>query len=340
MNIFNTWLGRRSASGIVFLGSLAVFSADVSASTEQSKSTTVAASFQSLVDSDLIVIGPVEAVRPAESTISVLGQLFALPLSLSTTSVGDLVAVRGSVKSDGTYVVTHLTNLGSVYVDGATELFLKGTVKSVDTTAGTLRIGSLSINYTAALPSLTVESIETGKVAAFGGLAYSKIASLYASNGAVLAKSEGQVGGNLETLGQVGGNALSHGQVGGNLETRGQVGGNLETLGQVGGNALSHGQVGGNALSHGQVGGNIETRGQVGGNLETLGQVGGNALSHGQVGGNVLSHGQVGGNLQTHGQVGGNLETLGQVGGNVEKRGQVGGNLETLGQVGGNVSIR
>jgi len=304
-------------------------------------------SLQSLVDEDLLLLGPVESLNLPESRIQILGQWVTVPSIRSSISVGELFAVYGEVASDGTYKVSAVSDLDSTpYVAGATKLFLRGVITSIKTNTGTLSIGSYSVNYAGALHTLSADTLAVGGVVSFSGLAFTESSALFADSGLVLTKPEGQVGGNaVESFGQVGGNAVRpmFGQVGGN-EVRprfGQVGGNaVETFGQVGGNAVrpTFGQVGGNEVRprFGQVGGNA---------VETFGQVGGNAVRprFGQVGGNEVRprFGQVGGNaVETFGQVGGNAVTpkFGQVGGNaVETFGQVGGNaVARLGQVGGN----
>ena len=326
------------------------------------------ASIQSLANSNLVLFGPVESISSADERIQVLGQSLHVAKSDGNVMVGELVAIYGVVRPDGTYQVSAVSKIGSSsYVPGATKLILKGLITSIDSAAGSLKIGNYSVVYSGALHSLSADTLTVGAVAVFSGLSFSHDSSLFADNGEVLEKTGGQVGGNaiqpdgqvggnavIRTNGQVGGNSLhSDGQVGGNAVIRinGQVGGNsLHSDGQVGGNAVvrTNGQVGGNSLhSNGQVGGNavIRTNGQVGGNsLHSDGQVGGNAVIriNGQVGGNSLhSDGQVGGNagIRINGQVGGNIiRSNGQVGGNIiRSNGQVGGNtVDPNGQVGGN----
>ncbi|MGO9991394.1 MAG: hypothetical protein ACLPTF_02635 [Steroidobacteraceae bacterium] len=326
MRIDIAQLGRRLVPTALTIGFVAVFSSSYQASANVAPAT---ASFQSLVDSNLVLLGPVEGVNLPESRIQVLGQWVVVPSTRTNVVVGELVAVYGVVDADGTYKVSDVSKLdSSSYVAGATKLFLKGVVTSIDSNAGTLHIGSYSVNYSGALHSLSADKLAIGEVATFTGLSFPHIESLIADNGAILDNPEGQVGGNavIKPAGQVGGNAVVSikGQVGGNaaIKPEGQVGGNavIKPAGQVGGNAVVSikGQVGGNAAvkPEGQVGGNavIKPAGQVGGNavIKPAGQVGGNAVVSikGQVGGNVAvkPEGQVGGNavIKPAGQVGGN----------------------------------
>ena len=266
MRIDIAQLGRRLVPTALTIGFVAVFSSSYQASANVAPAT---ASFQSLVDSNLVLLGPVEGVNLPESRIQVLGQWVVVPSTRTNVVVGELVAVYGVVDADGTYKVSDVSQLdSSSYVAGATKLFLKGVVTSIDSNAGTLHIGSYSVNYSGALHSLSADKLAIGEVATFTGLSFPHIESLIADNGAILDNPEGQVGGNavIKPAGQVGGNVA--------VKPEGQVGGNavIKPAGQVGGNAVVSikGQVGGNAAikPEGQVGGNavIKPAGQVGGN--------------------------------------------------------------------------
>jgi hypothetical protein len=326
MRIDIVQLGRRLVPAALTIGFVGAFLCSYPSSANVSPAT---ASIQSLVDSNLVLLGPVERVDLPESRIQVLGQLVTVPNTRTNVIVGELVAIYGVVDANGTYKISAVSQLGSSpYVPGATKLFLKGLVTSIDSNAGTLKIGSYSVNYSGALHSLSADQLAVGDVAIFTGLSFPHIESLFADNGAILDKPEGPGSGNVAANpeGQVGGNSV--------IKPAGQVGGNLAVTpaGQVGGNAVVSikGQVGGNSV--------IKPAGQVGGNLAVTpaGQVGGNAV--------VSIKGQVGGNsvIKPAGQVGGNLAVTpaGQVGGNavVSIKGQVGGNsvIKPAGQVGGN----
>lgn len=84
--------------------------------------------------------------------------------------VGELVAIYGVVDANGTYKISAVSQLGSSsYVPGATKLFLKGLVTSIDNNAGTPKIGSYSVNYSGALHSLSADQLAVGDVAIFTG---------------------------------------------------------------------------------------------------------------------------------------------------------------------------
>ncbi len=71
-----------------------------------------------------------------------------------------MVAVYGSLGGDGSLKIEEVHQLTtSNYVPGATQLYLKGRVTSVDYANAVARIGSLSVNYTGALHTLAAESL-------------------------------------------------------------------------------------------------------------------------------------------------------------------------------------
>jgi len=73
--------------------------------------------------------------------------------TLSSISVGDLVAVSGSPVASGLLYADDVIVSSKSYVPGATEVFVSGILASIDLTKGTARMGDLVIDYTASLGS-------------------------------------------------------------------------------------------------------------------------------------------------------------------------------------------
>ncbi len=71
--------------------------------------------------------------------------------ALAAMRVGDLVSVQGSVVGPGWLYADDVSVSDSLYVPGATEVFVTGMLSSVDRVAGTARIGGLTIDYTPSL---------------------------------------------------------------------------------------------------------------------------------------------------------------------------------------------
>jgi hypothetical protein len=313
------------------------------------------ADFRAIADSNLLVLGPVDAVEPSKAQVRVLGQW--IPISDNEISqnldglIGHVLAAYGSIASDGSFEVTTVREENSVeFVAGATRLYLKGSIAALDALHGTARIGSLTVSYTDALHTLVAEDLSVGAVVSFSGLQFAGTNKLFADNGLVhqLSSTLGQTGsGTVHTLGQTGsGTVHTLGQTGsGTVHTLGQTGsGTVHTLGQTGsGTVHALGQTGsGTVHTLGQTGsGTVHTLGQTGnGTVHTLGQTGsGTVHTLGQTGsGTVHTLGQTGsGTVHTLGQTGsGTVHTLGQTGsGTVHTLGQTGsGTVHTLGQTG------
>ena len=172
-------------------------------------------------DSNLLLRGPIQAIDAASSRILVLGQWIpASATQLAASSVGQVVAVYGSLAASGNYVVSALLHINSIrYVPGATSVFIKGVISSVDPSTGTLRIGPLSVDYTAALSQGSNPLISKGEAVAFRGWEYGGFTALYAQSARVIPSVS-----NFGSLGQTGSGAHSLGQTGSGARTMGQTG--------------------------------------------------------------------------------------------------------------------
>jgi hypothetical protein len=197
----------------------------------------IAAEFQAIANSDLLLQGPVDLVEPSKARIQVLGQWIPLPQTHVSQSlgvlVGQVVAVYGSIAADGSFEVAAVREQNSVaYVPGATHLYLKGSISALDALRGTARIGSLSVSYSGALHSLVAENLAVGAIVSFSGLQYGENSKLYADNGLVHAL--GQTGSGVAALGQTGSGITALGQTGSGIKALGQTGSGIKALGQTG----------------------------------------------------------------------------------------------------------
>ncbi len=239
---------------------IATFGGDVSSANQ------LGSEHQMFATSNLLLRGPIEQVDVNHSRILALGQWFAVPKSqAAASSPGQFVDVYGAVSASGQYVVSALIHIGSVmYVPGATGVVVAGRISSVDKARGTARIGSLTIDYTAALASFSAQKLATGEVVKFGGLQYADPTTLYAVNARIapraLAVAMGQTGSGAVAMGQTGSGAVAMGQTGSGAVAMGQTGSGRHMMGQTGSGAVALGQTGSGAVAMGQTGSGHSSR--------------------------------------------------------------------------------
>lgn len=135
-----------------------------------------------LQNSLLDVRGPVEKIDLVHGVLIIAGQSVTVGTktsfsndgvpseenvpSLQQIQVGDLVAVFGRIGAPAISIV----RLSSAYVAGATTIFVKGQVTSVDATVGSARINGLTIDYTAAMSDPTFVGIGVGNIINVSGI--------------------------------------------------------------------------------------------------------------------------------------------------------------------------
>ena len=134
---------------------------------------------------DLDVLGVVEGTESASAGIVVSGQTVHLTTNTKFTAEsgaslapGALVAVYGTINSDGTVSASEVNVLARPYVAGSTTLYVRGLVKSTNGALATAKVGNLSVDFSSSLYSGS--SITAGSVAEFSGLQTSS-STLYAS---------------------------------------------------------------------------------------------------------------------------------------------------------------
>ena len=292
--------------------------------------------FQTFANSDLLVLGPVDAVDQPNARVQVLGQW--IPLSASQKSedlVGHVVAVYGSVASDGSLEVAEVREQSSTeYVAGATRVYLKGSIAELDKVHGTARVGSLSINYSGALHTLVSDDLAVGTVASFEGVRYTETNKLYADSGLAHQAANG-----IQTRGQTGSGAEAMGQTGSGFQTAGQTGSGMKSLGQTGSGFRAAGQTGSGARVLGQTGSGFNVAGQTGSGARVLGQTGSGFNVAGQTGSGARVLGQTGSGAKVLGQTGSGARVLGQTGSGMKALGQTGSGARVLGQTGSGARV-
>lgn len=102
--------------------------------------------------SNAILSGPVEKIDTINGIFESMGQfVMASRAMLDGLTVGDLVAVQGSIVSSGWLYADTVVVSSESYVPGATEVSVTGLLSSVDLSRGTARIGDLTVDYNASL---------------------------------------------------------------------------------------------------------------------------------------------------------------------------------------------
>jgi hypothetical protein len=332
---------------VAIAASIFAFSWASASTPDSAGASKLAADFQAIADSDLLVLGPVDLVEPSKARVQILGQW--IPLSQKQINqgleglVGHVLAVYGSVTADGSLEVVTVREQDSTdYVPGATHLYLKGSVSALDSLHGTARIGALSVNYSNALHSLVAEDLSVGAIVSFSGLQFVGSNALYADNGLVhntnVAQTLGQTSSGITSLGQTGSGIKSLGQTGSGITSLGQTGSGIKSLGQTGSGITSLGQTGSGIKSLGQTGSGITSLGQTGSGIKSLGQTGSGITSLGQTGSGIKSLGQTGSGITSLGQTGSGIKSLGQTGSGITSLGQTGSGIKSLGQTGSGIT--
>ena len=194
---------------------------------------------------DLDVLGVVESSDLASSSIAVSGQTVHVTANTKFTSEsggslakGAMVAVYGTIKSDGTIAAAEVNVLARQYVAGSTTLYVRGLVKQTNAALATAKVGNLSVDFSSSLYSGA--SITAGSVVEFSGLQTSS-ATLYASKSNTVQAALGIAGGDgtMSTRGIAGGDSTkvsALGIAGGDatMSARGIAGGDTTKVSALG----------------------------------------------------------------------------------------------------------
>jgi fibronectin-binding autotransporter adhesin len=133
---------------------------------------------------DSFVLGPVERVSVERLTITVLGQTYGLTPNevyvlgarklpanrvASAITLGAYVAIEGVESPGGELFVKTILISKRPYVQGASDVFLGGTVAEYDAATGYVRVGSLKVNAAAVVAVNSVVDIQAGSRVEFIG---------------------------------------------------------------------------------------------------------------------------------------------------------------------------
>ena len=101
---------------------------------------------KSSIGEDLVLLGRVDRVGP-QGELFVLGQVVVFPGD-QEVSVGDYVAVLGAPSSDGKVTGISTLSIGSMYVAGASQVYLKGESAAPMSSSGIADIGRQGVDLT------------------------------------------------------------------------------------------------------------------------------------------------------------------------------------------------
>ena len=222
----------------------------------------------SVSNSELILLGPVEALSKRDGVVTVLGQ--KLPQrAVGNVQVGDTLAVFGSVAADGSLKVDRVQSQG-LYVPGATTVLLTGVIQKTSTALGLVVVGGVSVDVTSLIALDQSAGFSVGSFVQFVG-------TQPASGGLMLAggisgggfTETGISGGGLTDKGISGGGFTNTGISGGGLTDKGISGGGFTNTGISGGGLTDKGISGGGFTNTGISGGGLTDKGISGGGLTT-----------------------------------------------------------------------
>ena len=246
---------------------------------------------------NLDVLGVVESTNQATASTTVSGQTVRLTTNTKITAEsggslakGALVAVYGAINADGTISASQVHVLSGQYVAGATTLYVRGVVKSVNPALATAKVGNLSVDFSSSLASGN-SSIVAGSVAEFSGLQTSS-STLFASKSG-LVKPAGIVGGDDAV--KVVANGIVGGDSAAKVVANGIVGGDSAV--KIVANGIVGGDSAAKVVANGIVGGDsavkIVANGIVGG--DSAAKVVANGIVGGDSAAKVVANGIVGG---------------------------------------------
>ena len=245
-------------------------------------------------NSELILLGPVEAIKDREGVVVVLGQKLS-QRAVGQVEIGQTLAVFGSVNADGALAVSSVQSLG-FYVPGATNIVVTGVVQKVNPALGRATVGGLSVDTTAVTTIDQSEAVSVGALVQVagtqpvgGGLLLAqgisgggKVASGISGGGKV---TSGISGGGFTASGISGGGKVASGISGGGKVTSGISGGGFTASGISGGGKVASGISGGGKVASGISGGGFTASGISGGGKVASGISGGGKVANGISGG-------------------------------------------------------
>jgi hypothetical protein len=144
------------AAAIILVGASSAFGARMPVSFNATAVATVSevAAIERAANGRLLAIGRLDQMSAAGSAVSVLGQNFVLLASAGNTKflaeaqIGQPVALFGELSS-GKYLVDAAMSLDGQYVQGASKVYLRGAIASVDRKFGLFTVGSAVLDTSA-----------------------------------------------------------------------------------------------------------------------------------------------------------------------------------------------
>jgi hypothetical protein len=111
------------------------------------------------VQESIVLTGPIDSIDRLNGVFGSMGQVvMASQDVLTRLSVGDFVAVGGSVVASGWLYADVVSISDTQYVPGSTDVFVTGLLSSINRLDGTAQMGGLTIDYTPSLGSVTAPS--------------------------------------------------------------------------------------------------------------------------------------------------------------------------------------
>jgi hypothetical protein len=160
---------------VVVLGGINALSARPAASTSVAIArTSDVIAIERASDGRLLAIGRLDRISRADSQVSVLGQNFELIAGAANSrfsdqaEIGVPVALFGELV-DGKYVVDAAIVLEGQYVQGASKVYLRGQLSSINRRIGAVAIGGLRLNASSLMFDSGSASLKRGSTAAIIG---------------------------------------------------------------------------------------------------------------------------------------------------------------------------
>ena len=122
----------------------------------------------------LLAVGRLDSVSRSRFAVSVLGQKFYLMAGsgnrqfIAQARIGQPVALFGDLNA-GKYFVDAVLPLEGQYIQGASKVYLRGSIRSVDRNIGVLSIGGAQLDTTSLVSRKAVDRIAKGAIAAVIG---------------------------------------------------------------------------------------------------------------------------------------------------------------------------
>ncbi len=298
--------------------------------------------FKGLVASDLMLVGPVEAVDYQAATVQILGQTVqlspAVRRALLRVAPENVVVVHGRILAPGKIEASSLSIVSLLYVAGAQPLFLRGVVSGLNSDTGTAAVGNLRVDYTGALHSLDASAVTVGAEFAVSGIQAVPNGSVFALSAA--AAPSGIAGSDVQARGITGSDLQSRGITGSDVQARGITGSDLQSRGITGSDVQARGITGSDLQSRGITGSDVQARGITGSDLQSHGIAGSDVQARGITGSDLQSRGIAGSDVQARGITGSDLQSRGIAGSDVQARGITGSDLQSRGIAGSDVQAR